>query len=60
MKLWRFEFPLKRNNIATGGVEEKEGFIVRTPPILNKFRGQPLINLHRWINSINGTLTEIK
>ncbi len=51
MKLWYFDLPF-----ACGGVIEENGIIVKTPPILYKFRGQSLENLKSWIESKNGMI----
>ena len=54
-RLWYFDL-----SFACGGVVEYNDFITETPPILKKFRGQPLLNLRRWVETNGGTLTEIK
>lgn len=38
----------------TAMVGVKNGFITTTPPILNKFKGQPFDNLVRWLSKQPG------
>ena len=46
---------------TTCGVEvDNKNIITRTAPRLKKFKGQPIKNLQNWIQSINGTIKEIK
>jgi hypothetical protein len=41
------------------GVEATSGCIIRTAPILAKFRGQPLCNLQRWAGRRGGTVVKV-
>ena len=45
----------------TCGVEvDNKGIIINTAPILNKFKGQNIKNLEKWIKSLNGNIERIK
>ncbi len=45
---------------VTCGVEiDNKGIIIKTAPILNKFKGQSIKNLEKWLQSKNGILKRI-
>jgi hypothetical protein len=42
------------------GIEiDNKGIIIKTAPILKKFKGQSIKNLEKWIKSINGEITKL-
>ena len=41
-------------------IDVKEGIITKTPPVLNKFKGQPIKNLYTWLYSKNLIWIEYK
>lgn len=41
-------------------VDVKKGIIIEAPPILNKFKGQPITNLYNWLKSNNLIWIEYK
>lgn len=47
-------------NTVTVAVDVKNGMITETPPILNKFKGQPIGNLYNWLKSNNLKWVEFK
>ena len=42
---------MKYRGYVTCCVDVRGGRITKTPPILNKFIGQPVKNLHTWLNN---------
>ena len=53
---WRWA---NRNDFAAA-VDVEAGIITKTPPVLNKFKGQPIENLHKWLKSNNLIWVEFK
>jgi hypothetical protein len=47
-------------NVVTVSFDVKNGIITDTPPILKKFRGQPVIKLYNWLKSNNLKWIEYK
>lgn len=43
------------NEYITVGVKIEEGIIVDIPPVVKKFKGQPLTNLVRWMRNMDPT-----
>lgn len=41
------------NKYMTVGVKIESGMIVEIPPVVRKFRGQPLTNLVRWMRNMD-------
>ncbi len=41
------------NKFMTVGVKIEEGMIVEIPPVVKKFRGQPLTDLVRWMRNMD-------
>jgi hypothetical protein len=48
-----------RNDFSVA-VDVKTGIITKTPPVLNKFKGQPIKNLYIWLKSSNLIWIEYK
>jgi hypothetical protein len=49
-----------KNNTVTVYVDVKGGKIIKVPPILNKFLGQPIRNLYLWVKDKNLIWIEYK
>lgn len=47
-------------NTFTVAVDVEKGIITNQPPILKKFKGQPVINLYNWLKSSNLIWIEYK